>query len=62
MTRARATIVAAAMTLAAAAPAQAKKGVAATPAFGENAPKNYQSSQWFAFELKFSPYSPRIDS
>lgn len=32
------------------------------PAFGENAPRDYQSSQHFAFELKFGPYSPNIDA
>jgi hypothetical protein len=30
--------------------------------WGENAPKKYQSSQWFAFELKFGGYTPHIDS
>jgi hypothetical protein len=30
--------------------------------FGEVPRKSYESSQWFAFELKFSPYSPMIDS
>jgi hypothetical protein len=37
-------------------------GDQATPEFGENAPRNYQSSQYFAFELKFGPYSPDIDA
>jgi hypothetical protein len=32
------------------------------PTFGENPAKDYQSSQYFAFELKFGPYSPNIDS
>jgi hypothetical protein len=31
------------------------------PSFGENAPRNYQSSQHFAAEIKFGPYSPNID-
>ena len=34
--------------------AVAKEGVGGTaPSFAENAPKNYESSQWFAFEIKF---------
>lgn len=42
---------------------RAEEGVGgAAPRFGENAPRNYQSSQWFAFELKFGPYSPNIDA
>jgi hypothetical protein len=32
------------------------------PRFGENAPRNYESSQRFAVELKFGPYSPNIDA
>ncbi|MDB4966417.1 MAG: hypothetical protein JWN44_2106 [Myxococcales bacterium] len=32
------------------------------PSFGEVAPSNYQSSQWFALEIKFGPYSPNIDA
>lgn len=30
--------------------------------FGERPSKDYQSSQWFAFELKFTPYTPNIDA
>ncbi len=42
--------------------ASAKEMVGPTaPAFGENPKHSYESSQWFAFELKFSPYSPKID-
>jgi len=39
------------------------KPMVGTPAgkFGERPSADYQSSQWFAFELKFSPYTPRID-
>lgn len=32
------------------------------PRFGENAPRHYESSQRFAVELKFGPYSPNIDA
>ena len=32
------------------------------PRFGENAIRNYESSQRFAVELKFGPYSPNIDA
>jgi hypothetical protein len=32
------------------------------PSWGENPSNKYESSQWFAFELKFSPYVPAIDS
>jgi hypothetical protein len=32
------------------------------PEFGEKPRQNYESSQWFALELKFGPYSPDIDS
>jgi hypothetical protein len=32
------------------------------PSFGENPPRDYQSSQWFALEIKFGGYSPDIDS
>lgn len=32
------------------------------PRFGENAPRNYESSQRFAVEIKFGPYSPNIDA
>jgi hypothetical protein len=31
------------------------------PHFGENAPRSYESSQRFAAEIKFGPYSPNID-
>lgn len=37
-------------------------GTSEPPKFGENAPKDYHSSQWFAFELKMGSYSPNIDS
>ena len=54
---------AAALALLTAAPrARAQEGVGTPPPFGENAPKSYRSSQWFAFELKFGPYSPNIDA
>ena len=42
--------------------ARAETGSSSQPKFGENPSKSYMSSQWFAFELKFSPYSPMIDS
>jgi hypothetical protein len=43
--------------------ARAEEGIGGTPPhFGENPARNYQSSQWFAFELKFGPYSPNIDA
>jgi hypothetical protein len=58
---AAATLACAALALAAA-PAAADEGVGNAPAFGENAPHNYQSPQHFAFELKFGPYSPNIDA
>src|SRR5438552_12616270 len=50
-----------------AAPAHAKEeekvyGSTLPPKFGENAPKDYHSSQYFAFELKMGEYSPDIDS
>ena len=32
------------------------------PRFGENPTRSYESSQCFAFELKFGPYSPNIDA
>ena len=32
------------------------------PRFGENPPRSYESSQRFAVELKFGPYSPNIDA
>jgi hypothetical protein len=34
----------------------------APPAFGENAPHNYESPQRFNLEIKFGPYSPNIDA
>jgi hypothetical protein len=37
-------------------------GTTLPPKFGENAPKDYHSSQYFAFELKMGSYSPDIDS
>jgi hypothetical protein len=37
-------------------------GTTLPPKFGENPPKDYHSSQWFAFELKMGSYSPDIDS
>jgi hypothetical protein len=37
-------------------------GTTQPPKFGENAPREYHSSQWFAFELKMGSYSPNIDS
>jgi len=44
-------------------PALAKEGIGGTPpTFAENAPRNYESPQRFAFELKFGPYSPNIDA
>src|SRR5262249_32048685 len=43
-------------------PASAKKGNGAPPNFGENPSRRYESSQWFALEIKLSPYSPHIDS
>ena len=33
----------------------------APPKWGENPSRNYQSSQWFMFELKLGPYLPNID-
>jgi hypothetical protein len=42
--------------------AHAKEMVGSSnPRWYENPPKRYQSSQWFAFELKFGPYTPHID-
>jgi hypothetical protein len=29
--------------------------------FGDKSPVRYESSQWFALEIKFSPYTPHID-
>jgi hypothetical protein len=49
--------------VASATPAAAKEGIGGDPPqFGENAPRNYESSQWFNFEIKFGPYSPNIDA
>ena len=39
-----------------------RASAAARPRFGENPRRDYQSSQHFAFELKFGPYSPNIDA
>jgi len=53
------------ITTLAAAPARAdygSSGSSTAPSFGENAPRDYQSSQWFALEIKFGPYSPNIDA
>lgn len=59
-------VFAAAFTLALSAPAGADYGSGGSsgsaPTFGENTPRNYQSSQWFALEIKFGPYSPNIDA
>jgi hypothetical protein len=52
----------AAALLVAAPRAHAQEGVGSAPKFGENATGDYRSSQWFAFELKFGPYSPNIDA
>jgi hypothetical protein len=47
---------------AAATPALAQQGIGGSPPrFGENAPRNYESPQRFALEIKFGPYSPNID-
>ncbi len=37
-------------------------GGAPPPAFGENPPQHFESSQRFAVEIKFGPYSPNIDA
>jgi hypothetical protein len=37
-------------------------GTSEPPKFGEKPPKDYHSSQWFAFELKMGGYTPDIDS
>lgn len=43
--------------------AHAEEGIGgAPPRFGDNPRHDYQSSQRFAFELKFGPYSPNIDA
>ena len=60
--RAASAIAALALVLAAVG-AHADEGLGGSPPrFGENAPHNYQSSQHFAVELKFGPYSPNIDA
>jgi hypothetical protein len=52
-----------ALLLALVVPAAAQEAIGGSPpAFGENPPEQYESSQWFAFELKFGGYSPDIDS
>jgi hypothetical protein len=44
-------------------PASAKDMVGSSnPSWAENPARTYESSQWFAFELKFGPYTPNIDS
>ncbi|MCA1664699.1 MAG: hypothetical protein LC659_10585 [Myxococcales bacterium] len=59
---ASATLVAAALGLVAA-PAFAEDSIGGhPPRFGENAPRSYESSQRFAVEIKFGPYSPNIDA
>lgn len=42
--------------------AMAQSGEGTAPRFGENPDEHYRSSQRFAFELKFGPYSPDIDA
>jgi hypothetical protein len=37
-------------------------GTTLPPKFGENVPKDYHSSQYFAFEFKMGAYSPNIDA
>ncbi len=45
-----------------AAPAFAKDMVGSSrPDWGAKPPPNYESSQWFALEFKFTPYTPHID-
>ena len=62
MKRLASAIAVAALLATAAAVAHADEGIGgAPPSFGENAPRNYQSSQHFAAELKLGPYSPNID-
>jgi hypothetical protein len=59
---ASATLVAAALGLVAA-PAHAEDTIGGNPpTFGENATRQYESSQRFAVEIKFGPYSPNIDA
>jgi hypothetical protein len=50
--------------LAVAAPAHAESGPGEMepPPFGENGHRSYESSQRFAIELKFGPYTPNIDA
>lgn len=41
----------------------AEEGIGGSPpSFGENAPREFESSQRFAAELKLGPYSPNIDA
>ncbi|MCU1276692.1 MAG: hypothetical protein JWM53_238 [bacterium] len=62
MKRAASAIAVAALLLAATG-ARAEDAIGgAPPSFGENAPRHYESSQRFAAELKFGPYSPNIDA
>jgi hypothetical protein len=42
--------------------AHADEGFGIPAPFGENPSRDYRSSQWFNFELKFGPYSPNIDA
>jgi hypothetical protein len=49
------------LSLALSSSAQAKPGSGSAPRWGENPGHNYESSQWFLLELKFSPYTPHID-
>ncbi|MCU1280003.1 MAG: hypothetical protein JWM53_3549 [bacterium] len=63
MKRAASAIVAAALAFAAVtAGADEPLGGSPAPAYGENAPRHYESSQRFAAEVKFGPYSPNIDA
>lgn len=56
-------VLALSLSLGLASSATAQKMTGTPPdAFGENASPDYHSSQWFAFELKFGPYTPHIDS
>jgi hypothetical protein len=55
-------IACAAVLVARATPAHAQGTIGTPPKFGENAARDYQSSQWFALEFKFGPYSPNIDA
>lgn len=50
------------LALAGGAVAEAKGTIGnSSPAFGAAAPEHYESPQRFMFELKFTPYSPKID-